>query len=460
MVTVHQEQRNETESHRGWLLYMNPDPSHSFSEERGGSLEFQRSATFALRKASAAALVFWLFVWALTVTAAPAQAQSTDKKPLRIGVAVALTGAFGKDGSLVKDAYTLWMETVNAQGGINGHPVEIIFNDDKSDPSTNAKLLDKFIVSDKVDLLLGGFGSSQVFAGVPVAERSAFPLISGGASSDKLFERGFKYYFSTLGRATEEVRGCVEVFAAMDPKPKTAAIIGADILFTSLACEGFKRYCAEKGIEVVHYELFPMSLQDYNSLLFKVKTKNPDILLVGSHLLVAMNVIKGMKEIDFTPKGVAFSYGPTVPKFVEDLGPDAAGVVAASEWTPHMPYTGKVFGTAADFDKKYVERFGRHPDYVEAAAAAGAVAQQLVIEELGLKPPLTKESRELIAKKLHEETFDTFYGHVAFGRTGANEAHPPVAVQVQGGRLVTVFPLEFAEAPTIYPLTPWKDRKR
>lgn len=423
-------------------------------------VDFTRSAEWIFRKAAGVALVLCLLPWALICASPPAQAESQDKKPLRIGVAVSLTGAFGKDGSLVKDAYTLWMETVNAQGGINGHQVEIIFNDDKSDPATNAKLLDKLIVSDKVDLLLGGFGSSQVFAGVPVAERSSFPLISGGASSDKLFERGFKYYFSTLGRATEEVRGCVDVFAAMDPKPKTAAIIAADILFTSLAAEGFKRYCAANGIEVVHYELFPMSLQDYNSLLFKVKNKNPDILLVGSHLLVAMNVIKGMKEIDFTPKGVAFSYGPTVPKFIEDLGPDAEGVIAASEWTPHMPYTGKVFGSAADFDKRYVERHGRHPDYVEAAAAAGAIAQQLVIEELGLKPPITRESRELIAKKLHEETFDTFYGRIAFGPTGANVAHPPVAVQVQGGRLVTVFPKEFAEAPALYPLTPWKDRTR
>ena len=61
-------------------------------------------------------------------------------KPFRIGCAVSLTGRFGKDGTLVRDAYTLWMEKVNAKGGINGHPVEIIFYDDKSDAPTAAKL--------------------------------------------------------------------------------------------------------------------------------------------------------------------------------------------------------------------------------------------------------------------------------------------------------------------------------
>ena len=385
-------------------------------------------------------------------------AQAKDAQPFRIGVSVSLTGVFGKDGSLVKDAYTLWMETVNAKGGINGHPVELIFYDDKSDASTGAKLTEQLIVSDKVDLLLGGFGSNALFAASPVAEKYAYPLISGGASSDKLFERGFKYYFSTLGKATEEVRGCVEMFQAVNPKPKTAAIVGADILFTSLACEGFKKYCAASGIEVIHYELFPMALEDYNSLLAKVKNKNPDVLFVGSHLLVAMKTIKAMKEIDFSPKAVAFSYGPTVPKFIEDLKGDAEYVIAASEWTSNMPYKDQIFGSAADFDKLYLDRFKRHPDYVEAASAGGAVAQQMVLQELGLKAPLAKKDREAIMEKLHTGVFDTFYGKIQFGPDGANVAHPPVAVQIQDGKLKNVFPLEFAESKIRYPFKPWKER--
>jgi len=336
--------------------------------------------------------------------------------------------------------------------------VEIIFYDDKSDPATTAKLTEQLIVSDKVDLLLGGFGSSQLFAASPVAEKNQYPLISGGASSNKLFERGFKYYFSTLGKATEEVRGCVDIFSAVSPKPKTAAIIGADILFTSLACEGFKKYCGQNGIEVVHYELFPMALQDYNSLLTKVKNKNPDILLVGSHLLVAMKTIKAMKEIDFSPKAVAFSYGPTVPKFVEDLKGDANYVIAASEWTGNMPYSGKVFGKASNFKELYFKRFHRFPDYVEAAAAGGAVAQQTVLQELKLTPPLTKENRVKIMEALHKDTFETFYGKIHFGADGANEAHPPVAVQIQNGKLENVFPLDYAEAKIQYPFKPWKER--
>ena len=188
----------------------------------------------------AAGVVFALCV----VLACGGAANAAD--PIRIGAAVPLTGIFGKAGNLVKDAYTIWKEKVNSQGGINGHPVELIFYDNKSNPPTSAKLVEKLIVDDKVDLLLGGFGSSLVFAESAVAEKYKYPLISGAASSNKLFERGFKYYFSALGKATEEVRGCVNMFTAVTPKPKTAAIVGADILFTSLACEGYKKYCKKK----------------------------------------------------------------------------------------------------------------------------------------------------------------------------------------------------------------------
>jgi len=383
-------------------------------------------------------------------------------KEFKIGCAVALTGKFGKGGSLVKDAYTYWADYVNSKGGIkiNGkrYKVKLIFYDDKSDPATGAKMIDKLINKDKVDLLLGGFGSSQVFSESAVAEKYGYPLISGAASSNKLFERGFKYYFSTLGKATEEVKGCVYAFASLKNKPKTAAIIGADILFTSLACEGFKKYCKKVGIKVIDYEIFPMNLQDYDSLLLKVKAKHPDVLFVGSHLLVAMRVMKALKEINFSPKGVAFSYGPTVPKFVEDLKQDADYVVAASEWTPNLPYKGRVFGSAKDFAKGYYKKFGRMPDYVEAASAGGAVALQLALESLGITPPVSAKDREKIDEWLHKNKIQTFYGTIKFDRDGANIAHPALAVQIQHGKIKTVYPDNVKDADLIYPFKPWKER--
>jgi branched-chain amino acid transport system substrate-binding protein len=384
------------------------------------------------------------------------------QQKLRIGYAVPLTGTFGRDGNLVKNAYAFWADLVNSKGGMEvkgkRYPIELIFIDDKSIASENAKFTEQLITEDKVDLILGGFGSDSVFAGSAVAEKYKYPMISGAASSNKLFERGFKYYFSTLGKATEEVRGCVDIVQILSPKPRTGAIVGSDILFTSLAAEGYKKYAAQNGIEIVHFELFPITLQDYNPMLLKVKQKNPDLLFVGSHLMVAMKTIRAMKEIDFTPKMVTFSYGPTVPDFVKNLGKDAEYVVAASEWAPNLPYKDPLFGTARQFNDHYFKRYGRYPDYVEAASAAGAYAMQVAIKELGITPPVREADRIRLMEELHKQSLMTFYGIVKFGKDGANEAHPPVAVQIQNGKLVNVFPKEAAEAKPWYPMKPWKER--
>ncbi len=407
-----------------------------------------------LKKAS---IVVMALALALTLgTAAP----SLAAKDFTFGCAVPLTGLFGKAGNLVKDAYTLWMETVNAKGGIAGkYKVRIIFYDDRSNPQTSAKLVEKLITKDKVDFLLGSYGSSQVMAASAAAERHKFPYISGGAASNKLYERGFKYYFGTLGKATEEVRGNVDVFNAMKPKPKTVAIVGSNIPFTALACVGYKKYAEKYGFKIVHYELFPIKLKDYNTMLLKAKSKNPDILLVGSHLGVALRVMKAMKEIDFNPKAVAFSYGPTVPAFVEALKSDANYVFAASEWTPALPYKGPVFGTAKQFHDRYIKRFGRAPDYVEAASAGGCVVQQVAIEQLGLKPgKVGKAERVKLMEKLHALDLNTFYGPIHFDKDGANREHPPLAVQVQNGKLVTVYPAKWAEKAPMYPMPAWKNR--
>jgi len=373
-----------------------------------------------------------------------------------------LTGTFGKDGALVRDAYVFWKETVNGKGGIEvkgkRYPLELIFYDDKSDPPTSAKLVERLITEDRVDLLLGGFGSSQVIAASAVSEKFRFPMTSGAASTLKLFDRGFKYYFSLLGKAPEEVRGCVEILPTLKPRPQRAAIVGANIPFCADAADGFKSYAQKLGIQVVHFELFPLALMDYNSLLNKVKGKNPDVLLVGSHSLVAIRVMKGLKEIDFSPKGVFFSYGPTVPDFIDSLGKDAEFVFAASEWTPNLPYRDSVFGTARDFHDQYVKRFRRSPDYVEAASVGGALVQQQAVQELGLIPPLKERDRVAIMEHLYSKRFDNFYGPIKFGPDGANEIHPPVVVQIQRGKLVNVFPTEAAEGKPWFPMKAWKER--
>jgi branched-chain amino acid transport system substrate-binding protein len=105
-----------------------------------------------------------------------------------------------------------------------------------------------------------------------------------------------------------------------------------------------------------------------------------------------------------------------------------------------------------------VKRFGRSPDYVEAASVAGALIQQQALQDLGLTPPLRDPDREKIMRYLYSKRFDNFYGPIRFAADGANEIHPPVVVQVQKGKLVQVYPAEHAEGKPVFPMKSWKSR--
>jgi branched-chain amino acid transport system substrate-binding protein len=413
----------------------------------------------------AAALVIALALGSPGASWLGAQRADGQQKEFKVGVALSLSGIFSKDAGLFKEVYDLWAETVNKTGGIKlkgaGYPVRITYYDDESSPQKSAQLIERLATADKVDLILAGFGSSIAFAATAVAEKYKYPYISGAASANPIFERGYKYFFATLNKTFDEVEGAAKVFTLAQPKPTKAAVIGSDHLFGKLSAEGFKKFMGEIGVDLVHFEIFPLDLQDYNSLLLKVKRANPDVLLVGGLFNHALRVMKATKEVDFSPKGIAFSYGPTVPDFLKEFGKDAEGVIAASEWLPAFPFKDPVFGSATQFNDTIQQKYGHPADYVQAAAAGGLVAQQTAIEKLGLQPPLDEKSREALMEQLHKQDVMTLYGQVKFGPDGAIVQKPPIAVQIQSGKFAMVYPREVAGAQAaklIYPLAPWRSR--
>ena len=102
----------------------------------------------------------WSVVVALVVlsalaagTMAPASAQN----PMVVGASISQTGRLAVTAVYVHQAYQLWVDDVNAKGGLFGRQVTLKVYDDKSDPGTGVKLYEKLIVDDKVDLVVGPY---------------------------------------------------------------------------------------------------------------------------------------------------------------------------------------------------------------------------------------------------------------------------------------------------------------
>src|SRR6478672_1970122 len=94
-----------------------------------------------------------------------AVAQSGD--PIRIGMSLALTGAGASPSKVINTALEIWRDDINAKGGLLGRPVELVIYDDESSPANVPSIYTKLISVDKVDLLLGPYGTNFVAPAMP-----------------------------------------------------------------------------------------------------------------------------------------------------------------------------------------------------------------------------------------------------------------------------------------------------
>jgi branched-chain amino acid transport system substrate-binding protein len=87
--------------------------------------------------------------------------------PIRIGMSLALTGAGASPSKVISTALEIWRDDVNAKGGLLGRPVELVIYDDQSAPANVPNIYTKLITVDKVDLLLGPYGTNFVAPAMP-----------------------------------------------------------------------------------------------------------------------------------------------------------------------------------------------------------------------------------------------------------------------------------------------------
>jgi hypothetical protein len=94
-----------------------------------------------------------------------AAAQSGD--PIRIGMSLALTGAGASPSKVINTALEIWRDDINGKGGLLGRPLELVIYDDQSSPANVPNIYTKLITVDKVDLLLGPYGTNFVAPAMP-----------------------------------------------------------------------------------------------------------------------------------------------------------------------------------------------------------------------------------------------------------------------------------------------------
>ena len=127
----------------------------------------------------------------LALVASAAWAQDSVK----VGVSEPLTGAFAASGNYVTQGAQLAAEAINKSGGVLGKKLELVVEDNKSNPTEAVDTAERLIVKDKVPVLMGAWSSTLTLAVMPKLEEYKVPMLVETSSSGKITTSGNPYIF-------------------------------------------------------------------------------------------------------------------------------------------------------------------------------------------------------------------------------------------------------------------------
>jgi branched-chain amino acid transport system substrate-binding protein len=369
---------------------------------------------------------------------------------LLFGAPLSLTGATSHEGQLTLEGYKLWVKEVNAHGGITvgkiRYQVQLKYYDDLSNPTQSAQLTSKLVNSDKVNFLLGPYGTAATLQDEAIAEQAKIPMVEGNGAAHAIFSRGFRYIFGVLSPASDYAQIMLQAALSLKKQPKTVAIIFANDAFSTEVAAAARDYAQAHNLNVIKYQEYPAAATDLTGVLTPLKSQVPDFLLGSGHTDEAVVTMKECKQLGINPKLYGFTVGPATPDFITALGSDANDVISSAQWTAQEKYKGvDVFRTPANYAKLYTREFGHVPSYQSADGTAAGLAFQYAIEKAGSINP--QKVRGALAKL----RVQTFYGLIRFNSAGANTYKPMAAIQIQHGTLVTIYPKKVANKSMIYP---------
>jgi branched-chain amino acid transport system substrate-binding protein len=384
---------------------------------------------------------------ALTAGVGTAWAHHRPNNEVLLGGAISQTGRYAEPAGRQVNSIKLWVDEVNARGGLLGHKIVLRLLDDKSDTQTSIKLYEKLITEDKVDMVLGPYSSGITEAVANVTERYKMPFVAYGAASTPIWEKGRKYIFNIVAVAEDYQKGAVHL--AKQIGVKRAAIIGEDSLFPRQAGKGAKEWAQKLGIEIVVEENYPLKQTDFTALLQKIKAAAAEAVFSNSYFADSAAQLRQMREQNLNFKLYCSTIGPGLPNFPEQLGGTAEYVLGFSQWEP-LPQVLKHPGMK-EYVEVYEKRFGEKPNY-HAGGAYGA----LQVTEAAVKKAGSFDSEKL-REALATIEVQTVFGRYKVDGRGMN-SHEGLTFQILRGKRVVVWPDKWAETKPELPMPEWSKR--
>jgi branched-chain amino acid transport system substrate-binding protein len=235
----------------------------------------------------------------------PSSAAAQTGEPVKIGYGMALTGGLAANGKSALLAQKIWEEDVNARGGLLGRSVKLVYYDDETNPATVPGIYTRLLDIDKVDLIIGGYGTNLLAPAMPIAmQRKKLFIGLLGTAVNSAFN--YRNYFSIAPSGPDPkpsyTKGFLDVAVRQNPKPKTVAIVAADAEFGLNASEGARENVKAVGLAVVYDRRYPSTTTDLVPVVRAIAETNPDLVIVCSYPPDSTGMVRAVNEVGFKPK--------------------------------------------------------------------------------------------------------------------------------------------------------------
>ncbi|WP_261385247.1 amino acid ABC transporter substrate-binding protein [Vannielia litorea] len=345
---------------------------------------------------------------ALLASVASTAALAQEGDTVRIGYAVSKSGpnAGGSDMTVTPN-YQLWVEEVNAAGGLtlpdgSQKMIEVIEYDDRSSAEEVVRAVERLATQDEVDFILPPWGTGFNLAVAPLMAKFGYPHLAGAAVTDKApdFVERWDTSFWFMGGSVDYVDALTEILVAQ----REAGTINDQIAMVSVA-DGFgidlvkaaRPAFEAAGFEVSYDKTFPPETSDFATILGEAGNAGADTFVAFSYPPHTFALTKQAKVAGFNPPVFYLGVGAAFPVYPGIAGGSVEGVMSLGGIDPNNELT-------MAYRSKHEEVVGRAPDLwgsILVYASLQMLAQS--IERVGL-------DKAAVANELSTGSFSTVLG--------------------------------------------------
>lgn len=336
--------------------------------------------------------------------------KKTEEKVIKIGVFEPTTGENG-GGGFQEVLGIRYAREMHPTVTINGeeYQVELVEVDNKSDKTEAVNAAQK-LVSEKVSVVLGSYGSGVSIAAGQIFADAKIPAIGCSCTNPQVTE-GNDYYFRVC--FIDPFQGTVMANYAFQNGAKSAAVItqlGDD--YSSGLGSFFKDAFAKLGGEIVSEEQFQTNQTDFKAILTNIKAANPDIIFAPSSITTAPLIIKQARELGIT---ATIAAGDTWENstIIENAGKDAKGVVISTFFDEAEPANDEAAAFIKGF-KEYLVK-NKQEDIIPAVSALGYDSYLAAIKAI---ETANSTDTTAIRDALKGIQIDGVTGSITFNETG------------------------------------------